>query len=388
MSDATTAESVNTTDRWIGTVVLNGDVAGTIRRYGAVAHSKPHGPGKMILYYENPNWDGTSEEVGGLVDYAGEITPGGIQTVTNQPMGTSLNHGASVSFRTRIAGAGPQTGIGNQNTYVNPNTVTRSESSITNPEHIDQAVVQAETKNVADRDNKTARDKIVGEGRSDMSGALSATPFMGPTTHGRPAGAARIEALDQRQIEAIRGGLASEDAGLRQQAADVVLNLIPVLPSPPAESEAGTIGHEAGLRGGPSDDAMIPASEASTGSPQATENAGSQPSEPTSASGSGPVESGGGGLVEKIKDAASSVVETVKDVLPGPSSQSPREKLAEAHPEWNYAFLSAKDKGELEELADEAEKLSVTVERVDGKTGPLRKEDYIAALRTDVNKAE
>lgn len=370
MTDTGTAEAVNTSDRWLGVTVLNGDVAATIRKYGACAHSKPHGPGKMILYYENPNFDSGSTDEGQVVDYAGTITPGTRTIVQNEPVAASLNHGASIQGRNLVAGAPPQVGIGNQNVYQNPNNVTRAEAAYLNPEMLHSKVLEAEAQNISDRGNKTARDKMVGEGRSDASGVLSATPFMGPTTPTTTRGAPSIPALTPVQAASVRQGLQSEDPEVRAQAADVVLGLVEMLPIGPADSKAGTEKFEAELRGGPRDTAVnvTEVEDFSDSTPQL---------EPIKES-----EEPGGGLLSTIKDAASSAVQTVVQAVSG-SEKGPEEKLKDAHPEWDYAFLSAKTKGELEDLADEAEKVGVTVSRTDGSQGPLRKEDYIAALRTD-----
>lgn len=382
MTDTGTAEAVNTSDRWLGVTVLNGDVAATIRKYGACAHSKPHGPGKMILYYENPNFNSGSTDEGRVVDYAGTITPGTRTIVQNEPVAASLNHGASIQGRNLVAGAPPQVGIGNQNVYQNPNNVTRGDTtSIANPEMLDSSVEDAELRNISDRENRTARDKMMGENRSDVTGALSATPFMGPTTPTTTRGAPSIPALTPVQAASVRQGLQSEDPEVRAQAADVVLGLVEMLPIGPADSEAGTEEFEAELRGGPKDTAVnvTDLEDLSDSTPQLepTETGGTslggnvkEPEEPD------------GGLLSTIKDAASSAVQTVVQAVSG-SEKGPEEKLKDAHPEWDYAFLSAKTKSELEDLADEAEKVGVTVSRTDGSQGPLRKEDYITALRTD-----
>jgi hypothetical protein len=105
--------------RWKGTVVDNLDVAATIRKHGAPAHSKPHGIGKTILYYENPDAD-PNDDSEPVKDYAGTRTPGTRGGVTHTT-GPGLAVRTAVDTRPLEAASLGRTGISDQGRYENPN---------------------------------------------------------------------------------------------------------------------------------------------------------------------------------------------------------------------------------------------------------------------------
>jgi hypothetical protein len=325
--------------------VRNADVAATIRRYGAPAHSKPHGPDETILYYEDPAFVEAEQEH--PEDFAGMITPGGRSLVEQIHLPRSALAGTAVSSTSRLASPAPQAGIGGRNEYASPNDLTR-DSEIVNG--VNKDIAEQEWRALEARDSLHDRDTVAGEGRPEANIGFfgGGSPFVGPVGGEQPS-AARIEFLDDARRETIRKGLRSSDEGIRGLAADAVDQLLQMIPSSPAPSDEGT----------------CPLSDAE-------------------------VENGGGlGMGGKLDDEESEEelpegAGTISSDVAPVGALTPRGELAEAHPEWNYAFLDAKSKEELEALATEAEQeFGVTVTRTDGKAGALRVADYIAALRTD-----
>ncbi len=342
-------------DRWKGQRVRNADVAATIRRYGAPAHSKPHGPDETILYYEDPAFTEAAQE--SPEDFAGTITPGGRSMVEQIHLPRSALAGTAVSSTSRLASPAPQAGIGGRNEYASPNDLTR-DSEIVNGTNRD--IQEQEWRALDARERLTDRDTVAGEGRPEANIRLrGGSPFVGPVGGEHPS-AVRIEFLDDARRETIRKGLRSADEGIRALAADAVDQLLQMIPSPPADSDEGT--QRAEPETGPEAEGPI----------DETPSEGEEPS----------------GLLGKIKNSVSDVAEKIfssgeDEQLEEAQQASPVEQLRAAHPEWNYAFLDGKSKEELEDLADEAEKLGIVVTRTDGKSGALRVADYIAALRTD-----
>jgi hypothetical protein len=336
-------------DRWKGTVMDNSQVASTIRKYGTPAHSKPHGPGKTILYYEDPAWaEGGSDEK--VVDFAGTPTPGTRTLVTHQPLPGSVEASSRVSAKSNITGPGGPTASVAQLSAYGSVSDTLADAPIEGD--VDQDILDQEADAREARANLGRRDTVAGEGRQQVNlenSTPGATPHLGAGLGGPSLGAAKIGFLDDAQRDTIRQGLKSDDPETRALAAQNVDEALEMIPRPPSStSTSSAASDESGGLG-------MGGSEASnTAETPALEDAG--------------------------EGDESDALETPDET---PAAKTPRDRMKEAHPEWTYAFLDAKTKAELEDLADEAEKAGVTVAREDGKPGEIRKSDYVAALRTD-----
>lgn len=91
-------------ERWIGEEVPNSQVASTIRKKGAPAHTRAAGE-KTILYYPNPEYSGEGEEK--FEDQAGkERTSGKVRIVQKPRTGAEISSSiATLSKATPIAAA-------------------------------------------------------------------------------------------------------------------------------------------------------------------------------------------------------------------------------------------------------------------------------------------
>lgn len=83
-----------------GTVVPNDQVAGFCAKHGAPAFSKPHGAGKTVLYYPNP--DAGKSEAEQQEDFAGRETP-----ATRTMVVQGNPEGSVIASRVIRAGAKP-----------------------------------------------------------------------------------------------------------------------------------------------------------------------------------------------------------------------------------------------------------------------------------------
>ena len=90
-----------TTPKLEGFEVENSQVQSFVKKHGPASYSKPHGPGKMILYYPAPPDESEEEDVEPFEDHAGEKTTATRSRIEHTPAGSK------VVSTPRVAGAGP-----------------------------------------------------------------------------------------------------------------------------------------------------------------------------------------------------------------------------------------------------------------------------------------
>lgn len=331
-----------------GFAVENGSLAGTIARYGTPVHTKPHGPDKTIVYYENPDY--RPEADGENKDYAGTPTPAARTRVTTSPSrGAAMV--SQVSSRTIVSGPGGRPGLGSNNVYANPNDEVRDVyvEGDTDPE-----IFKQEKKAVEFREKLSDRGTMAGEERPAANTRFTGghTPFA--TSAGSPSlGAADLSSLDKRRTKDLQERMSAADES------EVKRLLLESIPAFPAASDAGF------SPANPKFEGLSLTAELQAISDEQTSSPLDEPEDE---------EKGGYGIGSNRQEEAPLEPETENVIF------TPSPKLEEKIEGRTYGDLDMKTKEELLSLAEE---LGIEVARSDGKSGEVRKVDLIEALRTD-----
>jgi hypothetical protein len=350
---------MSTSEKYIGTVVNNADVAGTIRRYGPCIHSKPHGEGKTELFYQNPDYK-QEADTGQVKDFAGTITPGQRNRVVSMPA-DGAQIGTSINSNIQAAGSGFRVNpLGVENAYGNPNAEFTDEQ-ISNSSEMDSDVVEQRDALIEAKHSGEPQG-LDYNARPDLNrvGAPGATPHAASNNALPGSGFKKISELEK-----------SSEGGEVYKTLDRTFML-----TGPADSNAG----KAELQGG-SEESQGDSLPATTPPQNETDNAGetSEEEEERLALEQDPEETFSPSDTDRSGLLTGSNKE--KEESP-PATTTVTDAYKAAYPERTYAFLDGKLKTELQEMYEQ-DKEKIGEIKGSGSNGSITSTDLKNALRTD-----
>lgn len=169
-------------DRWKGVTVENAQVAATIRRYGAPAHTRPVGPNKTVIYYENPDFKGEAPEP--FEDQHGKVEGRGTRNRIEHSAGPGTETISSIGSSPVSSGAPGQPSIAYSSEYANPSEV------------LENAPVEGEVDPEFESRQAEARE---GRDREAAPGGYRPSASLGGVTKAGPATIDFLEGRDEPQ---------------------------------------------------------------------------------------------------------------------------------------------------------------------------------------------